>query len=46
MVKKMKGIMQREKEMTKKNSHNAISNVADLDGIIVGCAGDFPHSKM
>lgn len=34
------------KEMTKKISHNAISNVADIAGMNVGYAGDFPHPKM
>jgi hypothetical protein len=34
------------KEMTKKISYNAISNIADIAGMIVVCAGDFPRPKM
>gem|GEM_PF-3671637 len=32
--------------MTKKISHNAISNVAETAGMSVRYAGDFPHLKM
>ncbi|MGG6460988.1 MAG: hypothetical protein ACM3JQ_06135 [Candidatus Eiseniibacteriota bacterium] len=33
------------KEMTK-NSRNKISDIADIAGMIVGCAVGFPHPEM